>query len=195
MQRNRWQLSQDELARAREREEQLQNQAAQAIDRAISVIDGKSQRLQENPEPAAGHVRLTFFETTQNWIVLLQTADKTQFRSVQAQINWDSPTALSQAFLKPFSSELKQAKRIEIQPWGQMNQIDVHALPLEGKPLIAYAPVTYPLGFDAGPAQKRRSDSGSYRRRPIGKSSKSTGPKLNLCASTSAKPSSTNSTI
>ena len=40
-----------------------------------------------------------------------------------------------------------KAERIHVQPWGRLQNTDIHSLPLRGQPLISYAPVVYPLGF------------------------------------------------
>ncbi|WP_437730066.1 CHAT domain-containing protein [Sorangium sp. So ce1335] len=68
---------------------------------------------------------------------------------------------LSAALLDPFRESIAAARRIRFVPSGALEQVDFHALPWVGAPLIAHAPVTYSMdlpGRSAGAAAPRAGD-------------------------------------
>lgn len=58
---------------------------------------------------------------------------------------------LSRVLLEPFRSVIARADRVRVLPYGPLQPIDFHALPLAGEPLLARHTVTYSLDLGSRP--------------------------------------------
>ena len=63
----------------------------------------------------------------------------------------DDAPALADSLLVPLRARLGRAKRLRVLPLGPLRAVDFHALPYDGKPLVATIPVEYPLDLPAMP--------------------------------------------
>jgi|CXWL01.1.fsa_nt_gi tetratricopeptide (TPR) repeat protein len=64
---------------------------------------------------------------------------------------------LAALLLGPFHEEIARARRLRVMPYGRLRELDFHALPHGGEPLLASRPVTYGLDL---PARQRLRGGG-----------------------------------
>ena len=57
----------------------------------------------------------------------------------------DDTLAEPQRLLAPFAPQIRAADRISIYAYGRLNSVDFHAVPFDGKALLAHARVVYPV--------------------------------------------------
>ncbi|NUO47757.1 MAG: CHAT domain-containing protein [Polyangiaceae bacterium] len=69
--------------------------------------------------------------------------------------------AWAKAVIAPFAEGLRAATSVRVLSYGKLNEVDVHALDLDGQPLIASRPVTYSVDLPGTP------DSGSSGHRGL----------------------------
>lgn len=63
------------------------------------------------------------------------------------------------SLLAPFHDRIANAQAIRVFASGSLAQVDFHALPFDGAPLVAHAPVAYPLDLGARPGIEGRADA------------------------------------
>ncbi len=128
------------LAARRERERRLRA----TLDEALS-----STPLAARPEapraPSSGELLLAYHPLRRGWVgfaVLDGAIASTRFAEVDRAA---TPAALAKTLLEPFAASIRAATRVRVLAYGALRAIDFHALPHDGAPLVAHAPVAYGL--------------------------------------------------
>ncbi|MEZ4294760.1 MAG: CHAT domain-containing protein [Polyangiaceae bacterium] len=127
---------------------------AASLEDALATLGSAGLPAREPPlRPAApGEALLVFHPAGEGWIGFA-SLDGTLVVEDLGPLDLDlAPQALSRALLTPFAPVLRRATRIRLLPYGDLDRIDLHALPFDGQPLIARAPVVY--GVDVPTAQR-----------------------------------------
>jgi CHAT domain-containing protein len=66
-----------------------------------------------------------------------------------------TPQALGTALLEPFAIELQAAKHVEFMPFGAVRDLDLHALPFQGRALAETLSISYALDVPSTAAPPR----------------------------------------
>lgn len=92
--------------------------------------------------PAPGELWLTWFPVEGRWHGIAATAGGIETAS------WDHQPADIEA-LAPFEDGIGAARRVLLLPWGPLRQLDLHATPVGGRPLVERVPTAYVLDVAA----------------------------------------------
>lgn len=110
------------------------------------------------PEPGESEVVLVYHPVVDGWAGLAITRGDVVERPLGAVDPGAPPAELSARLLAPFRDAIAGARRIRLAAFGHFERIDFHALPWEGRPLVALAPIVH--GVDL-PGRGRPSASGA----------------------------------
>ena len=149
-----WQSPANQLERLERQRTQQEAQLQGTLDAAMAMLtEGALTDTWAAPLP--GELYLAFHPTRHGWAGL--AADT---RGVDGQllgaIDTHAPLArLSEQLLEPFRPRIDQAKRIIVLPYGALRTVDFHALPWQGRPLIASVPVAYAVDLPVLPGSDR----------------------------------------
>ncbi|WP_437970484.1 CHAT domain-containing protein [Sorangium sp. So ce260] len=181
--RQDWQLASDELERAAAARHQRSQAIRAMLDEALAVL-GRAE-----PEPAGGaappaleegELMLVYHRVRDGWAGFAVTRGGVAARRLGA-LSAAAPAGdlsaaasagdlsaaasagdLSAALLMPFRENIAAARRIRFVPSGALEQVDFHALPWSGAPLVAHAPVTYGMDLPGrGEAGAPRAGDGA----------------------------------
>jgi len=145
-----WAKSARALAEAQTERKVLQQQALAALDRAYAF-----EPMLEEPaitSPARGVLELTYFPVQGAWLAFSATSKGVLVELVAAA----NEAELSTRLLAPFTELIRSHAQVAIRTYGASSQVDFHALPFDGHPLIEGRTVVYPL---EGAAQDARLDA------------------------------------
>jgi CHAT domain-containing protein len=92
-----------------------------------------------------------FHPLREGWAGFASLGDVTIARRLVDVAAGDPPEALAPLLLLPFRDLLHDAARLRIAAYGALDRVDFHALPWEGRPLVASLPVAYAVDAP-GPA-------------------------------------------
>jgi hypothetical protein len=137
-----WSLSESALA-VKVAERRARDVAARAhLDGVVrAVLPSSEPRLP--PVPAvAGVVDLTFVPLEGAWAVLSVDGGKA---SVATTPDVPSAEQVASALLAAVGDRVASARRLRLRPFGVLRDVDWSALPVRGRPLVAIAPIEYPL--------------------------------------------------
>ncbi|WP_437279181.1 CHAT domain-containing protein [Sorangium sp. So ce375] len=113
----------------------------------------------ERISPAPGELVLVYHPVEEGWAGFALTNAGVTARRL-GEVDPSAPQErLSAQLLGPFADFIRRAEQIRIVPYGPLQSVDFHALPLEGEPLAALAPVAYGVEL----AREREPDSGQDR--------------------------------
>lgn len=98
---------------------------------------------------------LLLFELDAGWLGFLATTDALKV----ATTTLSAPRPAAQALLNAHRAQLQTGRRFIVLPAGRMAQVDLHALPLGGEPLLSRGPVVY--GLDIATRTATTSTQGS----------------------------------
>lgn len=124
------------------------------IAEARAVLDGAYARIAPPsdalPPTGSGVLELVLHPGHERWWVLATDATGT---TAHPFARVDALSALAPALLGPIAERLRGARRIELHVAGRLAELDLHALPFDGRPLWAHAPVVwrFELGRGANP--------------------------------------------
>lgn len=165
-----WRLPVDRLTRVLQKRaaearrlERLLEQAYEALAGCAVAPDGLRTRsmscsVETNPAlrtPAPGELLLGYFEARSEWIGFAEdTAGLTVRRLGEVDPTGDR-ARLAASVLMPFAARVRRSSRILILPWGDLNEVDFHALPFDtGEPLLARKEVVYSLDLPPLPSER-----------------------------------------
>ncbi|MFT5679286.1 MAG: hypothetical protein ACI8RZ_000190 [Myxococcota bacterium] len=128
----------------RRRQEEL---ARQALDAGTPhILPEASLR---SPDP--GELLLTWFSLGSDWVGIAASSEGlTTARIPSVDLN-APPEILAEALLVPFAEQIASAEVITLLPHGTLRRIDLHMLPLQGRPLLAHHLVRYSLDLPPRP--------------------------------------------
>jgi tetratricopeptide (TPR) repeat protein len=150
-----WQLPGDRLAEATRERASEHARLRAALDQALaSLPSGPSSRAAAGatvrpedalPEPEDGEVLLVYHPVVEGWAGFAITRGDVLERHLGAIDRDAPPPRLAEQLLLPFRDAIAGAKRIRLAAFGPFDRVDFQALPWEGRPLLAHAPILYGL--------------------------------------------------
>jgi tetratricopeptide (TPR) repeat protein len=153
-----WQLPADQLSGVRAAREAQREQVEAVLDRAFAVLGESRLRATALPPLRDGEVLLAYYPLPKGWLGFAAVAGQpvvVHRFDLPESVQSDLP-ALAARLLAPFRAQLLQARRVRVLPYGILRMVDFHALPFEGRVLIAVRPVVYGLDLDT-PSGKQPS--------------------------------------
>ncbi|APR83113.1 Membrane protein involved in colicin uptake-like protein [Minicystis rosea] len=123
--------------------------ARRGAARYFALLDRPDAALAEPSALAAGNAFLATVSLSEGTVGLMQVGD----RVTRAPL----PTSSFDTWLSSFAAALHDAKRLYLPASGFFRDIDVHAAPLDGRPLVAHLPVAYTLDLPQLDAPPRLS--------------------------------------
>ncbi|MCU0681124.1 MAG: CHAT domain-containing protein [Polyangiaceae bacterium] len=122
------------------------------LDDAMAVLGAPPARgpLAGLPTPGEGEAFVAYFPAPDGgWLGFAADAEGARASKLGA-VDPRAPEAeLGAHLFGPFEALLARAKRVRFFPSGALRNVDLHALPFRGAPLVAHAPVAY--GLDLPP--------------------------------------------
>ncbi|ACY18140.1 CHAT domain-containing protein [Haliangium ochraceum] len=154
---NDWQLSSDRLAQVRAERGERRRRIDRALDEAVTVLALRRDDATALRAPAPGELLIAVHPAPR---------DSGRWYVFAASPNADSDAAVTvhtvgepAALLERFDDALAHAERVTLLPYGEVWDIDLHARPWRGQPLIASRPVAYALDLPPLEAGAPPSDS------------------------------------
>ncbi len=152
-----WGLSADKVAKAhaarRSREEEMQA----ALDDAFTALADRPLEAGDLAPPREGDLLLVYQDfagaSARGFAV---DSEGTVTRALPLPPADAPAEELGRALLLPFASAIDRARRIRVLATGALLRVDFHALPFRGEPLVAHAPVDYPLDLRVGAGPSAR---------------------------------------
>lgn len=154
-----WSLSSAHLAKvllARKTRERAMQATLEETMSALPSIAAASRAL---PAAGTGERVVAYFPLARGWVAFVAdgvTVTAARLGEVDPR---GSPEALGHALLDPLRERLAGATRIRLLVHGALGDVDLHALPFDGAPLLARAPVAYAL--DLGVSSAAAPDDGT----------------------------------
>ncbi|WP_437313100.1 CHAT domain-containing protein [Sorangium sp. So ce385] len=115
--------------------------AGQSMAPAIAAAD--------LPRPGDGELQLVYHPVRHGWVGFAVTASGVAARPLGEVDPGAAPDRLADQMFGPFHADIVRAGRLRIAAYGALDRLDLHALPWEGRPLVAHAPVVYGLDLPA----------------------------------------------
>jgi cellulose synthase operon protein C len=160
---NEWKLPADRL----DHERAARRAEGEALERLLDEVyrllgeaphgPGSAPAAAQPSAAQAGELTLVYHPTAAGWVAFAAdeggvVADRFELASpLQA-----TAEALAAKLLLPFRAAIERAKRVRVVASGSLENVDIHALPLGGDPLLAARPVVYGLGL---PSSRRPSSN------------------------------------
>lgn len=160
-----WELSVADLDRAQAARGGALARSRASLDTALTALRGQEAKY-EPPVRAQGTALVVYHPIRDGWVGLLEDDDGVVAARIGAFPPAAAPTsptapseALAKALLEPFRAALAKASRVRFLPYGAAREVDFHALPFNGAPLVFALPVEY--GIDARRAAEAPSPKGT----------------------------------
>ena len=120
---------------------ELDREVEERLQDALRVL-GQTPSSALPPLKLGPHDRaLLLFELDTGWLSFLATSDELRV----ATTTTSAPRPAAEALLTAHGAQLQTGRRFIVLPAGRMAQVDLHALPLNGEPLLSLGPVVYGL--------------------------------------------------
>ncbi|MEL7367833.1 MAG: CHAT domain-containing protein [Myxococcota bacterium] len=140
-----WRLSQAELGA-------LTSALKQARAKLIAGMDAlafpQADRRKSTPLPPATLRLILHPKTDGTWLLFAQSSDRTKSTFVAGLEPTMSPQQHSARLLAPIADQIRRAETIVIVAPSALNKLDLHALPFDGRPLLATRTVLYSMDLD-----------------------------------------------
>lgn len=144
-----WELPGDRLAAAAERRRELRASLREILDTALEVLASPSSSGYALRPPQHGEAVLLFHPGTDGWLGFLEGSEGVVAKALGHVDSEASPDQLAAHLLEPFAAPLRRSTTLRILPYGELRDIDFHALPFDDEPLIVRQPVVYGLDLPA----------------------------------------------
>jgi tetratricopeptide (TPR) repeat protein len=118
--------------------------------------------------PAPGELLLAYFPLVSGWVALSSTPAGVTAHQIGAVDASAPPDVLAGQLLAPFAAELDSARTVRVLPYGALEQVDFHALPFRGAPLVERLAVEYGLDLPARTDLPAEAAAASIGGRPEG---------------------------
>jgi hypothetical protein len=118
------------------------------LDEAFRLLGEPATEPQPPPPRPAGELTLVYHPLSHEWVGF--AADEEGVRAHRFELPPPAarlPRQLAARALLPFREVIGRARRIRVLASGALANVDVHALPMDGEPLVAGRPVVYGLGL------------------------------------------------
>lgn len=149
-----WRLPADRLRRLGAERQATRRQLDELLDRAYAQLGGARVRLAERV-PDEDEALLAFHPLTHGAAGFAADARGLTVARLDCLHARPDPQALGACLFTPFAARLRAARRVTLLPFGAFGELDLHALPFDGAPLLAGRDVTWSLdlgGASGAPA-------------------------------------------
>lgn len=146
-----WRLSKARRDVARVRRAERRGEARRALDRAFQVFGGEATRT-TLPQFHPGELVLAYHPLPEGWVGFAARPagiDVHRFELPAGVL--DDPRALAERLLEPFRDAVEAAERLRVLAYGDLQAVDVHALPWNGEVLLTAKAVVYGLDLERRP--------------------------------------------
>jgi tetratricopeptide (TPR) repeat protein len=140
-----WQVPERLLPSARARRQSEEAAVRAKLEAALASIARPKAHRGSDVRAPDGDLVLAYHPTTEGWAAFASHGDDVIARRFVLPRLDGGGEALADALLTPFDAELRAARRVRVIPFGDLWEVDVHALPWHGRPLIASLPVEYAI--------------------------------------------------
>jgi cellulose synthase operon protein C len=149
---NDWTVPRANLAQLRAERQVRAGQGRAALDEAYRLlVEGDGSRDFRLSDPIARQIYLGFFPGPTGWYAFAATDRGVSVRQIDDRALASSAGAAK--VLALFGPQLLTARRVRLFPYGASDRIDWHAVPWNGRPLIASMEVEYGLDIPVRPPQ------------------------------------------
>lgn len=139
-----WELSARELEQVNEDRARREGSARDRLDEALAALDARSEDTPPPLAPSAGELVLLYHPISSGWVGFAVSRDGVAARRLRpGPPGSRAPEELADWLLGPFSALIERSDRLRVLAFGTLNQVDVHALPWRGRPLISSVAVRY----------------------------------------------------
>jgi tetratricopeptide (TPR) repeat protein len=139
-----WELPADELEQTLADRARLGTSARDLLDEALAQLGSRVEGIAAPLVPATGELVLLYHPVPSGWVGFAVTREGVIARRLRPEPpGSQTPDALGDWLLGPFSALIERSDRMRVLAFGTLNQIDFHALPWKGRPLIASIAVRY----------------------------------------------------
>lgn len=139
-----WQLSADELERRLADRAQLGTSARALLDEALALLGSRVKGTAAPLVPALGELVLLYHPVPSGWVGFAVNREGVTARRLRPEPSGSrTPDELADWLLAPFSALIERSNRMRVLAFGTLNQVDFHALPWRGRPLISSIAVRY----------------------------------------------------
>ncbi len=135
--------------------EMLRAQLSARLHEASRMVDAAYTYTADDPvcgqtcealrRPGAGELLLVYYPQESGWVGFAITSVAVVAQRIAPVDPKASPERLSEQLLVPFTEQIAAAERLRLIPSRELLQVDFHALPLLGEPLISHIPIAYAL--------------------------------------------------
>jgi cellulose synthase operon protein C len=139
-----WELPADELEHTLADRARLGTSARELLDEALASLGSRSEGTAAPLAPAAGEVVLLYHPVPSGWVGFAVNLEGVTARRLRAEPSGSrTPEELGDWLLGPFSALIERSNRMRVLAFGALNQMDFHALPWRGRPLVSSIAVRY----------------------------------------------------
>jgi hypothetical protein len=139
-----WELSADKLERTLADRARLGTSARELLDEALALLGSRIEGAAPPLVPAIGELVLLYHPLPSGWVGFAVNREGVTARRLRPEPSGArTPEQLGDWLLGPFSALIEGSNRMRVLAFGALNQIDFHALPWKGRPLISSIAVRY----------------------------------------------------
>ena len=150
-----WKLPADRLLRLREQRADTRAQLDELLDTSLALLGPRGLELRA---PREGEALLAIHPLPEGEAVFLADSAGVQAARLDCLAVRNDASRLGACLLGPFAGRIRAARQVTLLPFGRAGEIDIHALPFDGAPLVAGRPVTWTVDL---PAPAPRTSEGA----------------------------------
>jgi len=154
-----WDLPRDELVVRAAMRRREHSELLAGIETAVAGIPRPRETRQPLWMPGSGDLLLVYHPVRDGWVAMAIGHDDAVIQRVGSLDIGAPKDQLANKLLLPFEPYIERARRVQISAFGPAAEVDFHALPFRGAPLLARAPIAYlaDLPVPRGPVPSRIS--------------------------------------
>ncbi len=159
-----WRRPADELRLLLQEQEEQRRQLRRVLDEAAQLLGGRGGRAGPLRRPAEGELLLAYFPMGPRWAAFAADRTRTLHRWLTPPSAAADAASLGASLLEPLAASLAGRRRVIVLTYGAANRLDVHALPVGGRPLGELSEVVYGLDLEQAVPPARLAAQGAARR-------------------------------
>jgi tetratricopeptide (TPR) repeat protein len=149
-----WKLPADRLPALRDKRAATRAGLAELLDTSLALLGPRGPELRA---PREGEALIVIHPLPQGEAGFVADANGVEAARLDCLATPHDPQRLGACLLGPFAGRIRSARQVTLLPFGRAGEIDIHALPFDGAPLVAGRSVSWTVDLPApGP---RASDS------------------------------------